>query len=80
MDAWLRGTADVRRRRRCCRYAVLATAALHSPRMSPPPQTSSFDVLIVGAGFAGLYMLHKARGMGLYARIIESAPSVRSMR
>ena len=33
-------------------------------------------MLIVGAGFAGLYMLHKARRMGLDALVIEAAPSV----
>ena len=42
--------------------------------MSPTPQ--SVDVLIVGAGFAGLYMLHKARRQGLSARVIEAADSV----
>jgi cyclohexanone monooxygenase len=39
-----------------------------------PAQT--LDVLIVGAGFAGLYMLYKARSMGLAARVIEAASSV----
>ena len=34
------------------------------------------DVLIVGAGFAGLYALHKMRGMGLTALAFEAAPSV----
>ncbi len=34
------------------------------------------DVLIVGAGFAGLYMLLKARRLGLQAQIIEAAPGV----
>jgi cation diffusion facilitator CzcD-associated flavoprotein CzcO len=29
------------------------------------------DVVIVGAGFAGLYMLHKARNAGLTARVFE---------
>jgi cyclohexanone monooxygenase len=38
--------------------------------------TSSVDMLIVGAGFAGLYMLHKARSLGLNALVIEGAPSV----
>jgi cyclohexanone monooxygenase len=36
----------------------------------------SLDMLIVGAGFAGLYMLFKARGVGLAVRVIETAPSV----
>ena len=30
------------------------------------------DLVIVGAGFAGLYMLHAARGIGLSARVIEA--------
>ena len=30
------------------------------------------DALIVGAGFAGLYMLHKLRGMGFAARAVEA--------
>ena len=36
----------------------------------------SLDMLIVGAGFAGLYMLFSARRMGLTARVIEAAGSV----
>jgi cyclohexanone monooxygenase len=40
-------------------------------------QTSgSFDVVIVGAGFAGLYMLHRARGLGLTARVYEAGAGV----
>ena len=34
------------------------------------------DAIIVGAGFAGLYMLHKLRGMGLSARVIEAGAGV----
>ena len=34
------------------------------------------DLLIVGAGFAGLYMLHLARQQGLTALAIDAAPSV----
>jgi cation diffusion facilitator CzcD-associated flavoprotein CzcO len=34
------------------------------------------DLLIVGAGFAGLCMLYQARKMGLKARVLEGAPSV----
>jgi len=33
-------------------------------------------MLIVGAGFGGLYMLHKARQLGLHAQVIEAAPGV----
>ena len=37
---------------------------------------SDLDVVIVGAGFAGLYMLHRLRGMGFTARVFESASGV----
>lgn len=40
---------------------------------SPPPP---LDLLIVGAGFGGLYMLHCARQRGLKALVIEAADSV----
>ena len=34
------------------------------------------DLAIVGAGFAGLYMLHRARMMGLRVRVFEAASDV----
>jgi cyclohexanone monooxygenase len=34
------------------------------------------DAVIVGAGFAGLYMLHRMRGLGLVAQVIEAAEDV----
>jgi cyclohexanone monooxygenase len=34
------------------------------------------DMVIVGAGFAGLYMLHEARGLGLDAEVIEAGDGV----
>lgn len=39
------------------------------------PKTT-LDLLIVGAGFAGLYMLHEARRRGWTALVVEAAPSV----
>jgi len=39
-------------------------------------QRAQFDAIIVGAGFAGLYMLHKLRGMGMTARIYEAGTNV----
>ena len=38
--------------------------------------TGPLDVLIVGAGFGGLYALYKARHMGLAALALDAAPSV----
>lgn len=34
------------------------------------------DVAIVGAGFAGMYMLHKARALGLSAQVVEAGGDV----
>ena len=36
----------------------------------------AFDVVVVGAGFAGLYMLHCLRGLGLSARAYEAGGDV----
>ena len=44
--------------------------------MSSGHKAASVDVLIVGAGFAGLYMLYTARRRGLTARVIEAAAGV----
>ena len=35
-----------------------------------------FDAVIVGAGFAGLYQLHRLRGLGMTARVIEAGSGV----
>jgi cyclohexanone monooxygenase len=35
-----------------------------------------FDLIIVGAGFAGMYMLHRARQMGLSAQVYEAGGGV----
>ncbi|ORA15488.1 cyclohexanone monooxygenase [Mycobacterium arosiense ATCC BAA-1401 = DSM 45069] len=40
----------------------------------PGPQ--SMDVVVVGAGFAGLYALHKLRGQGLSVLVLEAAPEL----
>ena len=34
------------------------------------------DVVVVGAGFAGLYLLHRLRRLGLSAKLLESADDV----
>ena len=38
--------------------------------------SAEYDVIIVGAGFSGLYMLHRLRGAGFTARILERASDV----
>ncbi|MDA1076789.1 MAG: NAD(P)/FAD-dependent oxidoreductase [Proteobacteria bacterium] len=44
--------------------------------MTRTDQKSDFDIIIVGAGFAGLYMLHRAHEMGLSARVFEAGDNV----
>src|SRR5438094_557157 len=46
-----------------------ASAARHS-------ETGEFDAVVVGAGFAGLYMLHRLRSLGLAARVYEAGGGV----
>ena len=38
--------------------------------------TPDFDAVIVGAGFAGMYMLHRLRGKGFSARVLEAGKGV----
>ena len=37
---------------------------------------NQFDAIVVGAGFAGLYMLHRLRGLGLTAKVYETGDDV----
>src|SRR5436853_257923 len=41
-----------------------------------PSGTESYDAIIVGAGFSGLYMLHRLRGLGLSARVYERGSGI----
>ncbi|WP_291858609.1 NAD(P)/FAD-dependent oxidoreductase [Bradyrhizobium sp.] len=41
-----------------------------------PAATEAYDVVVVGAGFAGMYMLHRLRGQGLSARVYEQGGDV----
>jgi cyclohexanone monooxygenase len=36
----------------------------------------TYDAVVVGAGFAGMYMLHRLRGLGLKARVYEQGGDV----
>src|SRR5947199_10394802 len=48
-----------------------------SSRTEPPAETGAvFDAVVVGAGFAGLYMLHRLRSLGLSARVFEAGGGV----
>src|SRR3954452_18471982 len=44
--------------------------ALKTAAREPP------DAVIFGAGFAGLYMLHRLRGLGLSVRVFEAGSDV----
>src|SRR3954465_12364067 len=41
-----------------------------------PNSNREFDAVIVGAGLAGIYMLHRLRGLGLSARVYEGGAGV----
>ncbi len=44
--------------------------------MNDVNRTPDVDVIVVGAGFAGLYLLHRFREMGLYAVAVEAGDDV----
>ena len=44
--------------------------------MSQADPATDLDVVIVGAGFAGLYMLHRLRGMGFRTTVLEAGSGV----
>ena len=44
--------------------------------LNNPPQSPTFDAIVVGAGFAGLYALHSLRERGLSVRGFEAGSSV----
>jgi cyclohexanone monooxygenase len=39
-------------------------------------EAAELDAVVVGAGFAGLYMLHRLRGLGLSVRVFEAGDGV----
>ena len=42
----------------------------------PAKDTEAYDVVVVGAGFAGMYMLHRLRGQGFSVRVYEQGGDV----
>ena len=44
--------------------------------MQPAHGVTRLDMLVVGQGFGGMYMLHRARGMGLDVAAIEAGDDV----
>src|SRR4051795_1507002 len=51
-------------------------SALQSVSGKSQAGPDSYDVVVVGAGFAGMYMLHKLRGLGLSVRVYEQGGDV----
>lgn len=43
---------------------------------APAARPSEVDVVVVGAGFSGLYLLHKLRKLGFSTRVLETADDV----
>lgn len=39
-------------------------------------ETTNLDAIVIGAGFAGMYMLHRLREVGMDTRVIEAADDV----
>ena len=53
------------------------TSAQQNQRDTPSRSIGEFDAVVVGAGFSGLYMLHRLRDkLGLSARVFEAADDV----
>jgi cyclohexanone monooxygenase len=40
------------------------------------PLTATHDVVVVGAGFSGLYMMYRLRELGLTSRVFEAGGGV----
>jgi len=47
-----------------------------APQQGSTSVHENYDAIVVGAGFAGLYMLHRLRGLGLSVRIYEQGGDV----
>ncbi len=61
----------------CNGFTIAQTYCRPDP-MNTPESTSTIplDALVVGAGFAGLYLLHRLRGLGLKVRVVEAGGGV----
>jgi cyclohexanone monooxygenase len=52
------------------------TTLQQSPTTGGTGPAKELDAVIVGAGFAGMYMLHRLRGLGFSARVFEAGTGV----
>ena len=44
--------------------------------MTAPQSTQPYDVIVIGAGFGGMYALHRLRKLGYRVRVLEAADGV----
>src|SRR3954469_10025323 len=52
-------------------------SGIQDQRDAPSARRGAFDAVVVGAGFSGLYMLHRLRdALGLSTRVFEAADDV----
>jgi cyclohexanone monooxygenase len=68
---WLKGMLLCKSRRIFGELASMSAMPSVSAKAS-----ETYDVVVVGAGFAGMYMLHKLRGQGMTARVFEQGDGV----
>src|SRR5712691_3116816 len=66
-------------------WSAIQQESQGSANRCPPPSVAgksraasaeTYDVVVVGAGFAGMYMLHRLRGLGLSVRVYEQGGDV----
>ena len=65
--------------RESCEIAVRTAAAgvdTHQAGSKQVDRTDDVDVVVVGAGFSGLYLLHRLRQLGFSTRVLELADDV----
>ena len=54
----------------------MSTVRSPQPQQPATATRQEFDIVIVGAGFAGLYMLHRSQQRGLRARLFEAGSGI----
>jgi cyclohexanone monooxygenase len=55
---------------------IWESASMSALQSAAGKRTEAYDVVVVGAGFAGMYMLHRLRGQGMTARVYEQGSGV----
>ncbi len=53
-----------------------SSTGVGTAREPGPESATAFDAIVIGAGFAGIYMLHELRKLGLSARLLEAGDDV----